>query len=99
MVAASTLNRLCSSREVITSAGNVMKTFLMADLIERVREMATKQSRAAVKPLSMASMMSGADTDESDDNGNNGALSNESGGEEHRFSLRECDSLLLGGTV
>ena len=62
--------------------GNVTKTFLTADLDERVREMATRWSRAAARPSSTASMTSSAsaDADESDDEDHVDALSNESGG-------------------
>ena len=55
-------------RNVIASAGDVTKTFLVADLNERVREMATRWSHTTVRPSLMTSMLSGADADESDEN-------------------------------
>jgi hypothetical protein len=42
--------------------------------------MATRRSCAAVRPLSTASMTSGADADESDDDDDDNTLSNEGGG-------------------
>jgi hypothetical protein len=49
------------------SASDVTKTFLAADLNKRVREMATRRSCAATRPLSTASMTSSANADKSDD--------------------------------
>jgi hypothetical protein len=49
------------------SASGVTKTFLAADLNKRVREMATRRSCAATRPLSTASMTSSANADKSDD--------------------------------
>ncbi len=80
-------NRLCSSRNVIASAGDVTKTFLIANLDERVRKMATRWLRTAARPSSMTSMPSSADTDESDYNDKDDASSNEGGGEEHRQTM------------
>jgi hypothetical protein len=58
--------------------GNVTKTFPMTGLDERVREMVMRRLRASTRPLSTASLASGANEDESDDNYND-ASSNEGG--------------------
>ena len=87
MAAAIDSNRLCSSRSVIASAGDVTKTFLIANLDERVRKMAMRWLRTAARLLSTTLMPSSANADESDYDNNDDASSNEGRGEEHRQSM------------